>query len=664
MAFASLEVEECGIPTSPIIKAWWAPVLAFLASLALELALVERKYGVFGGGFGASQVVDRPAEWAGFLLALLLAQGLLIGFLFLLVRALHRRHRDTPLFLLNFLFVSLVLLSALLAAKYELLRYFSDAIGFQLIRNLGGGSLTEALLYAREEATLPLLVAGAVILAYWVCRRLVKRYVRVPVEASRFRWKHLLWIGLPLVAVSFIANREPDARHALVRINAYSGADRLLRTLTDFDRDGYGWFGAKVDRQPFDAARHPLALDVPNNGVDEDGIGGDFRFAGEAPPLATPRLPERPRHLVVIVLESTRADALGRRVGGREVTPVLNALAREGSLVREAYSHVGFTSESLKSLFSGTLSPEPGGPSLFRDMNTNGYRVGVYSAQAESWGEIAELLGSRQYADRFVDAEVLKAERVFGFAAKGSLKVDGRSLLREFGKAYGEPSAWSRPNFLYFNFQEAHFPYYHRGMPQLLPGRPIPRGEIDPANREWVASTYWNSVAFNDWLVGQVVKRLKALGVWDETLLVVTADHGESLFDDNFLGHGHVINRQQTNVPLILSDPGVAVPAPVGLIDYRLMILRLLGAEVPPPAPARVFQYIGELDTPHSIGIIEAGDKWTIMTVDNEMVSFSDTGRHVRYPDLPPGSEKARADRLVGEWARQRWLAHLARKPS
>lgn len=645
------------------LKPWWALALAFFVTLALEAALVERKYGVFGGGFGASRVVDRPLEWASFLPALLLAQALLIGFLFLVLRALHRRNRDTPLFLLNFLFVSLVLLSALLAAKYELLRYFSDAIGFELIRNLGGGSLTEALLYVREEATLPLVIAGAAILVYWVCRRLVKRYARLPVDASGLRWKHLLWIGLPLVAVSLAANREPDSRHALIRFNAYAGADRALRALTDFDRDGYGWFGAKIDRQPFDPARHPLALDIPGNGVDEDGIGGDFRFAGEAPPLATPKLPERPRHLVVIVLESTRADALGRRVGGREVTPVLNALARGGTLVRESYSHVGFTSESLKSLFSGTLSPEPGGPSLFRDMKRNGYQVGVYSAQAESWGEIAELLGSRQYADRFVDAEVLKDERVFGFAAKGSLKVDGRSLLREFGAAYGKPSAWDRPNFLYFNFQEAHFPYYHRGMPRLLPGKPIPRGEIEPGNRQWVANTYWNSVAFNDWLVGQVVSRLKAWGVWDETLLVVTADHGESLFDDDFLGHGHVINRQQTNVPLIFSDPAIAVRSPVGLADYRPMILRLLGAEVPQRAAARVFQYIGELDTPHSIGIIEPGDKWTIMTLDDEMVSFSESGRNFRYPDLPPGSEeKARADRLIGEWARQRWLAHLARK--
>src|SRR4051794_38490918 len=117
-------------------------------------------------------------------------------------------------------------------------------------------------------------------------------------------------------------------------------------------------------------------------------------------------------------------------------------------------------------------------------------------------------------------------------------------------------------------------------MPRLLPGTPIPRGEIAAANRGWTALTYWNAVACDDWLIGRLIARLKRLGVWDDTLLVVTADHGESLFDDDFLGHGHVINRQQTRVPLILSAR-VALPAgPVGLYDYRDIVLRALGAVV------------------------------------------------------------------------------------
>jgi hypothetical protein len=638
---------------------WWAVALAFAATLAVELALVERKYGVFGGGYGASHVVDRPLEAALFLPGLLLPHALLIGLFFLAVGALHGRRRDRPIFLFNFLFFTVGALTALLAAKYEVLTYFSDAVGFRLIRSLGGGSLVEALLYVRDEAALIGVAAGAAAVAYLLGRVLVKRLFTAAIGSGGPRWKHLLWLAAALPLAVFAANRDSDARYALTRFNPYALADGALSWATDFDGDGYGWFGSRLDRHPFDPARHPLALDVPGNGVDEDGYGGDFRFAGQAGPAAAPVLPGDKRHVVLIVLESVRGDAIGRRVGGREVTPVLNALARQGSWVREAYSHVGFTSPSLKSLFSGALEPAAGDPSLFRDFKANGYRIAIVSAAPETFGDISEVTGMKASADLFIDAEALRQDRAYSSGAIGSLAIDGRKLLRHFDRHFARPGAWARPTFLYLNLQEAHFPYHHPDTMRLLPGAPIPRGEIGLANRDWVASTYWNAVAYDDWLIGQVIARLKAAGIWDRTLLVVTADHGESLFDDDFLGHGHVINRQQTHVPLIVSDRGAAVSAPVGLSDYRALILRLLGASGVAARPAGpVFQYIGELGTPTEIGMVEKGGRWTTMRLDGESVWFSETGRRLRYAQLAAGSaEKARADRLIDEWARHRWLA-------
>ncbi|MET1112128.1 MAG: sulfatase-like hydrolase/transferase [Allosphingosinicella sp.] len=359
----------------------------------------------------------------------------------------------------------------------------------------------------------------------------------------------------------------------------------------------------------------------------------------------------------MVVLESTRGDAIGRAVDGRPLTPAMNALAQSGSYAREAYSHIGFTTESLKSLFTGTLSPRPGSPSLFRDFKANGYRIGVFSGQAESYGGIADIAGSRETADVFVDAERLKSERAFSFGTTGSLLLDGRKVLGAFDRAFGSAEGWRRPTFAYFNFQEAHFPYAHPDMPRLLPGKPIPRGEISPANKAWVAQTYWNAVAYDDWLVGQLVARLKRLGVWDDTLLLVTADHGESLFDDDFLGHGHVINRQQTQIPLILSRPGIAIAQPIGLADYRSLILRSLGARVP-ERRGPVFQHVSALGAPAAIGLVGPGPLWTTFQLETEEVAFSESGRRVRYGDLKPGSaEKARADAVIDEWNRQRWLA-------
>ncbi|HEX2763159.1 MAG TPA: sulfatase-like hydrolase/transferase [Allosphingosinicella sp.] len=638
------------------LKPWWPLALAFTVTLLLELALVERKYGVFAGGFGASHVLDRPAETALFLLALLPAHALLIGLLYLLVRAVHRRGRSSPVFLLNFLFFGIGGVAALLIAKFQALAYFSDALGFQLIRSLGGDSLVQAALYVASEAALMLLGAAAAILAWWVGLRLARRWLPERVATPALEWRHLLWLAVPLPLLLYAAESEPDARYGLARFTAPGLALQGLGQASDFDGDGYSWFTPHRDAAPFDPSRHPFVLDIPNNGIDEDGFGGDFRFAEEPARFSTPDIPDR-KHVVVVVLESTRGDAIGRVVDGRPVTPVMNALARGGSYAREAYSHIGFTTESLKSLFTGSLAQGPGGPSLLRDFKANGYRVGIFSGQAESYGGIAETAGMRENADVFVDAERLKAERAFGFAATASLLVDGRKVLHEFNRAFGVAEGWRRPTFAYFNFQEAHFPYAHPGMPQILPGAPIPRGRIEPANRDWVAHTYWNAVAYDDWLIGQLVARLKRLGVWEDTLLVVTADHGESLFDDDFLGHGHVINRQQTHIPLILSQAGVAIPEPIGLSDYRALILRTLGAKVP-ERRGPVFQHVSALDTPAAIGLVAKGPVWTTFQLETEEVWFSETGRRVRYSDLKAGSaEKARADAVIAEWTRQRWLA-------
>lgn len=637
-------------------KPWWPLGLAFLVTLALELALVERKYGIFAGGFGASHVIDRPAEAGLFLLALLPAHAFLVGALYLAVRALHGRRRSSPVFLLNFLFFAVGGFAAALIAKFEALSYFSDALGFELIRSLGGGSLAQAALYVASEGALILAAAAGAVLAWWIALRLARRWLPETMVLPDLKWRHLLWLGLPLPLLLYAAGGTPDARYGLARFTAPGLAQQGLSRVTDFDGDGYSWFTPQRDLAPFDPSRHPFVLDIPDNGIDEDGYGGDFRFDGGPERSPAPVIPDR-KHVVLVVLESARGDSIGRRVGGRELTPVMNALARGGSFTREAYSHVGFTTESLKSLFTGRLAPGRGDPSLFRDFKSNGYRIGVFSGQAERFGGIAETAGMHETADVFVDAETLKSQRAFSFAATASLLLDGKKVLRAFDGAFGSAQGWRRPTFAYVNFQEAHFPYAHPGMPRILPGAPIPRGEISQAHRAWVERTYWNAIAYDDWLVGQLVERLKRLGVWEDTLLLITADHGESLFDDAFLGHGHVINRQQTQIPLILSRPGLDIPRPIGLADYRALILRALGAKV---AQRRgpVFQHVSSLAAPASIGLVAAGERWTTFQLETEEVRFSESGRRIRYPDLRPGSaEQARADVLIDEWNRQRWLA-------
>jgi hypothetical protein len=663
-----MQAEIAATPSATLPSLSWAvavrlvlPVIV-LVTLIAELALAERKYALFGGGFGQSQTLDTTLELGAFAVGLLLCHGLLFYLLYRLTRRFHGRRASSPLMPFNFAFFVGGGALAVLIAKYQALAFFSDTMSFQIVRNLGGGSLTDALLYSLSEGGLILIGAGGAVAVYgalflWLRRR----WREAPPFADRPRLggRQLLLVLAATPFILFGVNRVDDARAALSRFNSVIATTALLDTVTDFDRDGYSFFSFPIDRQPFDAARHPFALDIPGDGIDQDGLGGDFTFSGAPAPQPAPVIAGRRPNVVLIVLESTRADSIGRRVDGRPVMPVLEAMAARGSAARRAYSHVGFTTFSLQSLFTGALAPVDDRRSLVRDFLANGYDVGVFSGQAEDFGGTADLVGMRR-GSIFVDGNRLRDERAFSFAALGSVNIDGRILLREFDRRLGDPRAWQRPRFLYFNLQSAHFPYSGPQMARILPGAPIPRGEISAANRDWVARTYWNAIAYDDWLIGQLIGRLRRLGALDNSILVVTADHGESLFDDGFLGHGHMLNDQQMRIPFIVSAPGVAIPSVIGLADMRAIILNAAGARLPAPAGRPVFQYLGSLERPGSIGTVDAAGRRISFNFFQETVWTSESGRWVRYADLPAGSaERRAADGLIGEWARQRWLRHL-----
>jgi hypothetical protein len=664
-----MPAELAALPEKRRLRASWAAAARFtlpgvmLVATIFELLLAERKYALFGGGFGMSQALDTPLEIGAFVAGLLLCQLVVFLLLYRGLRRLHRKRPDSPLFHFNFLFLVGGGWLAILVAKYEALAFFSDAMSFQIVRNLGGGSLTDALLYSLSEAGLMLIGGGLALVFYAAVRFFFRRRWReAAVLPDYWRPTRRQWLALLLATpmVLFVVNRVDDARAALSRFNSVTAVSFVLEEATDFDRDGYSLFSYPIDGQPFDGNRYPYALDIPGDGIDQDGLAGDFQFSGTAPQPQLPVIPAAHRpNVILIVLESTRSDMIGSRLDGRSITPTLDALAAHGSVAPRAYSHVGFTTASLQSLFTGTLAPVDDRQSLVRDFLANGYEVGTFSGQAEDFGNTANLVGLRR-GQIFVDGTQLKDQRSGAFAAQGSLIIDGKVVLREFDNRLGNPAAWQRPHFLYFNLQSAHFPYFFPGMDQVLPGTPIARGDINAGNRDHVTQTYRNAVAYDDRLIGMLVERLRRLGVLDNTILVVTADHGESLFDDGFLGHGHMLNEQQTRIPFIISAPGVAMPPVIGLDDMRALILRAAGAEVAPPSGQPIFQFLGTLDRPGAIGTIAANGHRLVFDFFQETLRDSATGQSRRYADLAPGSqEKSAADALLNEWARQRWLRHL-----
>jgi hypothetical protein len=243
----------------PLWPALTLPV-TILLTLSFELVLAERKYGLFSGGFGQSRPLDTPVEIIVFFAGLIACQALALTLLYRLIRRLHGKRGDSPLFHLDFLFVAGGGMVGAAAAKYEALRYFSDAMSFQIVRNLGGGSLLDAFLFSLGSAGLIALALGGAAVAWMTLFLFVRRRWRDAAALPDYwrpRWRQLLLALAALPVLLFAANRAGDARPALARFNSVALAENLFHQLTDFDRDGWSWFTWPIDRQPFDATRHP-----------------------------------------------------------------------------------------------------------------------------------------------------------------------------------------------------------------------------------------------------------------------------------------------------------------------------------------------------------------------------------------------------------------------
>ncbi|MDC0886851.1 sulfatase-like hydrolase/transferase [Altererythrobacter sp.] len=623
---------------------------------AAELAIADRKYGVFSGGFGQSTAIDTPSEAIIFVIGFVLAQ-LAAGLLAWRVAAWLARKTGRHSAMLHFAFLYGGFSLMALTAQYQLHSYFSDAVSFALLKQLGGGSATDALLYAKNEVALGLAALAAYLLLWWGTVKLVARLASADEQrrhtGPRWKWVGAAWLAL-IVAVVAVPRTGSDGARGLERILVWQGVSTATAQASDFDGDGYGLAGRQIDSHPFDAGRHPLALDIPGNGIDEDGFGGDLELVAIPQTVPDTKISGERPHVVIVVLESTRFDVLGKRIDGQPVAPNLEAIAAQGSAITPSFSHVGFTTESLRSLFGGALVVNKGAPSLFKDLKSSGYRIGVFSGQPEDFGGISEATGMRDNASFFVDAEALKDQRAFTFAAQGSLLVDEKIILGEFDKRLGSADDWREPQFVYFNFQSPHFPYHHPAVPERFTRSPVTRGEIKAKNRDQVEQTYWNAVAHADDALGQLVAKLKSVGAWDNTVLLVTGDHGEALFENGFLGHGHVINRLQNGTFLASNRTLEGAQGPIALSDTRRIVLGMLGADLPAARQFAPFMHIGALDHPAAIGTVDPDLGVISLRFDRAEACFEKPAGCSTYASLT-GEKRAAIDRLVARWGSERW---------
>jgi Sulfatase len=650
-----------------------AVLLVVILVQVLELLLLQQKYDLFTGGFLQAYSYLTWAERGKFILLSLWVDIALFGAVSLPWFWVSRRLQARPLMAAyNFIFVCSLLMGAWLGLKFKVLSYFNDTLNFLVIKNLGGGSLLEAFSYIANEAAV--FGAGLLVLLcicwiglYWINRRSAHAVATIGVprlSPKQSGWAMMV-MGLLTIALMAFINSDASLRYGLTKKTSYALISHALDGLTDLDRDGHGLFRFPTDPKILDPTIYPGALDIPGNGLDEDGYAGDFNWEGPEPdPLA--RLSPIPgRHILLIVLESARGDLLDKTWQGRSVSPNITGLARTGTNVGYAYSHTGYTVSSIQALLNRTLSSSKDRVVLTDFLRRSGYSLSFISGQDESFGGVAAATGMDAPGSYLFDARSALTDRVYASKAPGSLRLSEDRIVRQFHLRTGEVD-WKKPQFFYINLQAAHFPYSHPKMPAIINARPIRRSDISKENLTQLQATYWNAIAVADQAVGNMIERLKQLGVYEETVIAVVGDHGESLFDDDFLGHGHALNQAQTRIPLVISSPGLAIKGTVGQKDVAELLVRVATGRTDKgdwDKPERSqLQFVGSLNRPQLIGTVSAGDIRTILDLRTRKVFFSDLRRWEDFDKAlnAPGLGQ-RTKELIELWERARWEDYLSR---
>jgi len=293
--------------------------------------------------------------------------------------------------------------------------------------------------------------------------------------------------------------------------------------------------------------------------------------------LAYCKPPANAQHpnIILITLDTTRADRMGFLGSERGLTPNLDALAREGVVFSHAYAQVPLTTPSHAVILTGTY-PEFNNVNYMGDslgkmlpflpdiLRRNGYRTAAFVG--------ALVLDPKKLAPGF--------ERGFELYDAGYHRRRGnedryRSLERRGEEVVKRALDWlskrpAGPFFLWVHLYDPHDPY----------------SPPEPFSTRYKAEPYDGEIAYTDSMVGKFIAGLKTRGLFDNSLLAVMADHGEAFGEHGEKHHGIFLYDETLHVPLVFKLPGKAasrkIENRVGLVDVAPTVLQVAHLPVPP----------------------------------------------------------------------------------
>ena len=279
--------------------------------------------------------------------------------------------------------------------------------------------------------------------------------------------------------------------------------------------------------------------------------------------------PAGPKRVILISIDTCRADFLGCYNPERsDVTPNLDALAKQATLFRDATSPVPITLPSHCSMFTGVVPPKHGvrqqpgyqlradAPTIPMLMELNGYATGGFVSASVLDGTLGLGRGFDVYDDEIATGNAR------GWADERSAEDTTALAMTWIARQDADD-----PFFLFVHYYDAHLPYE-------APAGFAERFGDDDAGR------YAAELAYIDHWIGKLLEDLKKRGLYDSSLIIVTADHGEMLGEHGENGHQFFIYEPAIKVPLIIKMPGQlaakVVTDPVGLIDLAPTIVSAL----------------------------------------------------------------------------------------
>jgi choline-sulfatase len=298
-------------------------------------------------------------------------------------------------------------------------------------------------------------------------------------------------------------------------------------------------------------------------------------MARTAPRPSAPAKPQPP-NVILITLDTIRADRMGFLGSQRGLTPHLDALARQSVVFTHAYSQVPLTTASHATILTGTYpqfhqvndfgvplaADLPYAPYIFRG---NGYHTGAFVGSLVLDPEARSAPGFERGFDTY-DA---------GFHRRRMGEDRYQAIERRGGEVVGHALAWltahqKGPFFIWVHLYDAHDPY----------------DPPEPYKSRYTAAPYDGEVAYVDAAVGKLLSWLRLRGLYDGAMIAVMADHGEALGEHGEITHGIFLYDETIHVPLLFKMPqersaATRVDNRAELVDVLPTMLQAAGIAVP-----------------------------------------------------------------------------------